>query len=87
MDELLLGARLALEDLDVVDQERVEPAVALLEALRPVGAQSRDELAVKRSAVVRCTWNAGWVLLRYSAIAPRRWVLPRPGGPCRKSGL
>ena len=37
VDELLLGALLALEELDVVDEQRVEPAVALLEALGSVG--------------------------------------------------
>ena len=34
VDELLLGALLALEHLDVVDQQRVELAVARLERLR-----------------------------------------------------
>ena len=45
VDELLLGARLALEDLDVVDQEGIEPAIALLEPLGPLRAKRGDELA------------------------------------------
>ncbi len=44
VDELLLGALLALEHLDVVDQQRVELAVALLEALGPLAAQRGHEL-------------------------------------------
>ena len=44
VDELLLGLLLALEHLDVVDQQRVELAVARLERLRPVAAQRGDEL-------------------------------------------
>ena len=44
VDELLLGVLLALERLDVVDQQGVELAVALLEALRPVLAERADEL-------------------------------------------
>ena len=45
VDELLLGALLALEHLDVVDQQRVELAVARLEELGPVAPQGADELA------------------------------------------
>src|SRR5215216_1060018 len=44
MDELLLRLLLALEHLDVVDQERVELSVPPLEELRPVPAQGGDEL-------------------------------------------
>src|SRR5436190_1190761 len=44
VDELLLGLRLALERLDVVDQKRVDVAVAALESGRPVLAQARHEL-------------------------------------------
>ena len=45
VDELLLGVLLALEHLDVVDQQRVELAVAGLEQLRAVAAQRAHELA------------------------------------------
>ena len=44
VEELLLGARLALEELDVVDEEHVDIAVAGLEALAAGGAQGGDEL-------------------------------------------
>ena len=44
VDELLLGVLLALEHLDVVDQQRVELAIARLEGLGPVAAQGGDEL-------------------------------------------
>ena len=44
VDELLLGALLALEHLDVVDQQRVELAIAGLERLRALAPQRRDEL-------------------------------------------
>ena len=44
VDELLLGVLLALEDLDVVDQQRVELAVARLERLRALAPQRGDEL-------------------------------------------
>src|SRR5438552_13837021 len=44
MDELLLGALLALEGLNVVDEQRVELAVALLEALGAVLAKRGYEL-------------------------------------------
>ena len=44
VDELLLGGLLALERLHVVDQQRVELAVALLEPFRPVLAEPADEV-------------------------------------------
>ena len=52
MEELVLGVALALEELDVVDEEDVEVAVA---ALEPLGAGVRSAVTnslVKRSAVV-----------------------------------
>ncbi len=52
MEELLLGMALALEELDVVDQQHVEVAVAALELLGTGTAQRRDELvgeATRRS--------------------------------------
>ena len=80
VDELLLGPRLALEELDVVDQQRVEPAVALLEALRPLGAQRRHELAGEAlgGRVVEGEGRGGG---RGSSprSRPRRCVLPEPG--------
>ena len=44
MEELLLGVGLALEELDVVDEEDVEVAVAGLEGLGAGAAQGGDEL-------------------------------------------
>src|SRR3954452_12849230 len=44
MDELLLRVLLALERLHVVDQQGIELAVALLEALGAVLAEGDDEL-------------------------------------------
>ena len=88
VDELLLGVLLALEHLDVVDQQRVELAVAGLEGLGPVAAQRGDELGREalggRVVDLRARGGCG---RRYSTIAPSRWVLPSPGGPWRKSGL
>ena len=44
VEELLLDPLLVLEELDVVDQEQVVGAVALLEALDPLVAQRVDEV-------------------------------------------
>src|SRR3954449_8739422 len=44
MDELLLRVFLSLQSLHVVDQERIELAIALLEALWPVLPERADEL-------------------------------------------
>src|SRR5215213_3230921 len=44
MEELLLDPLLVLEELDVVDQEHAEGAVALLEALDPLVPQRVDEV-------------------------------------------
>ena len=44
VEELLLGRVLALEELDVVDEQDVEVAVSLLEALGAAATQGRDEL-------------------------------------------
>src|SRR3954454_7144338 len=44
LNELLLRVLLALELLDVVDEEGVEPAVALLESLWPILAERAHEL-------------------------------------------
>ena len=45
VEELVLGVPLALEKLDVVDEQHVEVAVAALELLGPLRAQGGDELA------------------------------------------
>ena len=44
VEELVLGVALALEELDVVDQQHVEVAVAALELLGAGAAQRGDEL-------------------------------------------
>ena len=52
VEELFLGVLLALEELDVVDQEDVEVAVAALEGLDAGSVQGGDELvgeATRRS--------------------------------------
>ncbi len=45
VEELVLGVALALEELDVVDEQHVEVAVAALEPLGALCAQRGDELA------------------------------------------
>ena len=50
VEELLLDPLLALEELDVVDQEDVVVAVALLEALDPLVAERVDEVVHERLA-------------------------------------
>ena len=52
VDELLLGPLLSLEHLDIVDQQRVERAVARLEQLRPSRRRAPTNSLVNRSAVV-----------------------------------
>ena len=52
VEELLLGVLLALEELDVVDEQHVDVPVAALEALGAGRAQGADELvgeATRRS--------------------------------------
>src|SRR5680860_1056639 len=44
VEELLFGVLLALQELDVVDKQDIEIAVAALEMLSPARAQSADEL-------------------------------------------
>ena len=88
VEELLLGLRLALEELDVVDQQHVDVAEARLEA---VGAARRESAPrnslVKASPVVQRTVRPGlWASSRF-AIELSRWVLPTPGGPQMNSGL
>ena len=48
VEELLFGVRLALEELDVVDQQDVEVAVAVLEGLGALRPQRVDELVGER---------------------------------------
>ena len=50
MEELLLEALLALEELHVVDQQQVVVAVALLEALDALVAERVDEVVDERLA-------------------------------------
>ena len=52
VEELLLGARLALEELDVVDEQDVGVAVALLEALDSAACSAATKSLVKASTVV-----------------------------------
>ena len=44
VEELVLGPRLALEELDVVDQQRVDAAIALLEALGGAPPSPRSDI-------------------------------------------
>jgi hypothetical protein len=48
MEELLLRPLAAGEELDVVEDEHVDLAEAVLEGLHPVAAQGRDELVHER---------------------------------------
>ena len=48
VEELLLGLRLAGEELDVVDQEDVDVSVEMLEALERLSFEGRDEAVRER---------------------------------------
>ena len=48
VEELLLGLRLAGEELDVVDQQHVDVAVEVLEALERLTVERRDEAVRER---------------------------------------
>ena len=48
VEELLLGLRLALEELDVVDEQDVDAAVGGLERLERAGVERADELVGER---------------------------------------
>ena len=52
VEELVLGVPLALEELDVVDEQHVEIAIAALELLRPLERRAPTNSLVKPSAVV-----------------------------------
>ncbi len=88
MEELLLGARLALEELDVVEQEDVDVAETGLECLgaprRERGEEGVRELLPGRADAPS---GQGSCASRRFAIELRRWVLPTPGGPQMNSGL
>ena len=87
VEELLLGPLLVGDELDVVDEEQVDPAVAVAElvdlALLDRGDELVDELLAGGvdDALAR---ELGDDLVPMACI---RWVLPRPTPPYRKSGL
>ena len=88
VEELLLGPGLALEELDVVEQQHVDVAEAGLEALGAAPPQSaRRNSFVKASPVVARTVSSGACSSSRLAIELSRWVLPTPGGPQMNSGL
>ena len=86
VEELLLGARLALEELDVVDQQDVNVTEARLEGSVSRAESEAMNSLVKASAVAERTASPR-LRARSSADRVRRWVLPTPGGPQIKSGL
>ena len=67
VEELLLGLGLALQELDVVDQQHVDVAVAPLEAVLPVVADRVDELVGELLA--RDVAHAGAVVERADVVA------------------
>ncbi len=71
---------LALEELDVVDEKRVEAAVALLEALGAVGAKGGDELAGEslRGRVVDGQ-SSGWLCAHVAGDRAHEVRLAEPG--------
>jgi len=69
VEELLLGARLALEELDVVDQQHVARAVARLEVIDAAGLQRVDE--VVREALDRRVANARGGVVSGDVVADR----------------
>ena len=87
VDELLLGVLLALERLDVVDQQGVEPAVALLEPFGPVLAQRGHELGREplRGRVVEAEIRP--VAAQVVDDRAEQVGLPEPGRPWRNRGL
>ena len=80
VEELLLGLRLALEELDVVDEQDVGVAEAALEASSAAGLQRGDELARellgRRGADGEAARRSGACSCRSSAA----------GGSCRRPG-
>jgi hypothetical protein len=79
VEELLLDPLLVLEELDVVDEQQVVGAVALLEPLDPLVAQRVDEVVHERLAGDVRTERSPECSATYCAIACIRCVLPRPG--------
>ena len=87
VEELLLGLGLALEELDVVEQQHVDVAEARLEVLGVAVAERVEELVREGLAGRAAHGEPGlWASSRL-AIELSRWVLPTPGGPQMKSGL
>ena len=88
VEELFLGAGLALQELDVVEQQHVDVAEAGLEALGLAGGERGQELVRERLARwCARTLISGACSSSRLAIELSRWVLPTPGGPQMNSGL
>ncbi len=87
MEELLLGGGLALEELDVVDEQDVDVAVAGLEGLAARGLQRGDELVGERLGGRVADAEAGGVVAQVVGDRRQEVGLAEPGGPWRKSGL
>ena len=88
VEELLLGAGLALQELDVVDEQHVDVAEARLEGVGAPTGEGVQEL-VRESPPRSCMRTASPGLCGSSrlAIELSRCVLPTPGGPQMNSGL
>ena len=88
VEELLLGLGLALEELDVVDEQDVDVAEAGLEGVGVAAAERAEEL-VGEGLAGRAADREPGIVATSSRLAMEfsRWVLPTPGGPQMNSGL
>jgi hypothetical protein len=87
VEELFLRPLLVGDELDVVDEEQVDPAVAGPELVDLALLDRGDELV--RELLARRVDDpfAGNLAITWLPIACIRWVLPRPTPPYRNSGL
>ena len=87
MEELLLGPRLALKELDVVDEEDANAPVGGLERLEGAGVQRAEELVGE--GLGGRVEDAEPVTVVGDVVGDRvqQVRLAEPGGPQMKSGL
>ena len=81
VEELLFGGGLALEELDVVDQQHVDVAVGGLEGLGAGAAQGRDELVGERLGGRVADAEAGSVVVEVVGDRREQVGLAEPGRP------
>ena len=88
VEELLLGLGLALQELDVVDEQDVDAAVGGLERLHAAALERADEVVGERLDGRVAGGQPGAVLVRRSWRSSAAGGSCRgPGGPQMKSGL